>query len=150
MESILKNFDLVPLDALMIIVCALLFVVFWKALTVSLWQPYMNLIEARESATIGAQDGASTSRQQAVDLLNKFEENIGSARISAMEKKLSMLEKAKKEAHTIIEKAEGEAAESVRAVRWQIENSREEVQRRANQEIDGLARSIAERVRVVN
>lgn len=147
MESFLKNFDLVPFDVVMICACALLFVVFWQVLSRVLWQPYLALVEARERATVGAQTGASDARARASELRQQFDEKIGNARIAAMEKKLSVLESAKKEAHLIVEKAEGDAQEHVRSVRWEIGSKMEDFQRRAASEVDGLAKIIVERVK---
>lgn len=149
MEAFLKNFDLVPLDVLMIVVCSVAFVVFWQVLSQVLWKPYLQLIDAREKATVGAQEGAHEDRARAEELKRQYEEKVGAARVAAMEKKFSLLENAKREAHTLVEKAEGEAQEHVRAVRWEIGSKMEDFQKRAAQEVEGLSRIIVERAKAV-
>lgn len=147
MESLLKNFDLVPMDALMIAVCAVLFVVFYKTLGKVLFAPYLELIEAREAATVGAEDAAKADQQRAVEVTAQYEEQLMAARVAAMEKKIAALTTARKEASTIVEKAEGAAQELVRSVRWEMAKKLDELRGKAISDVDALADMIVQRVK---
>ena len=63
--TILKNFDLVPLDVVMIAVWAALFVLLWQLLARFFFAPFLALTEAREAATTGAESGATAVRRSA-------------------------------------------------------------------------------------
>ena len=147
MSEILKSFDLVPLDAIMIAVSAALFVVLWKTLGKALFEPYVALVEARESATIGANDTAYAERAKASALYEDYEQKLMSARVAAMEKKLSAISKAKEEADGLVEKAEDAAQELVRSVRWEMAKSVDELRTKAFGEVDALADMIVSRVK---
>jgi F0F1-type ATP synthase membrane subunit b/b' len=67
-----------------------------------------------------------------------------------MEKKLTVLESAKKEAHQLVEKAEGAAQEHVRSMRWEIGSKMEDFQRRAASEVEGLSKVIVDRVKSIS
>ncbi|MBX7142947.1 MAG: hypothetical protein K1X79_00700 [Oligoflexia bacterium] len=147
MESLLKNFDLVPLDALMILVSAVLFVILWRTLAQVLFNPYIRLIEARERATVGATEGAQSDRQKAEAVTQQYEQQLLNARIAAMQGKLAVVDNAKAQAAQVIEKAEGQAQEDVRSVRWQIANQRESIKTKSLSQVQTLADLIIARVK---
>ena len=147
MESLLKNFDLVPFDVVMIVVSAVLFVVLWKTLGQVLFAPYLQLVEAREAATVGAEDTAKANHERAEALTAQYEEQLMAARVAAMEKKLSALAKAKAEAAAVVEKSEGAGQELLRSVRWEMAKKLDELRGQAFGETDKLADMIVERVK---
>ncbi|MBN8548543.1 MAG: hypothetical protein J0M12_04430 [Deltaproteobacteria bacterium] len=147
MESILKNFDLVPFDVVMIVVSAVLFVILWKTLGQALFAPYMSLLEAREAATVGAEDTAKSDLERAEALTAQYEEQLMAARVAAMEKKLAAINKAKAEASGIVEKSEGAAQELLRSVRWEMAKKLDELRGQAFGDTDKLADMIVERVK---
>lgn len=147
MESFLKNFDLVPLDLAMILVCALLFVCLWRALGAVLFNPYIRLIEARERATIGATEGANSDRQKAENLMQQYEQQLMNARIAAVQAKLAVVDNAKAQAGQIIEKAEAKAQEEVRSVRWELASQKDSIKSKSLAQVQALADVILTRVR---
>jgi F0F1-type ATP synthase membrane subunit b/b' len=147
MESFLKNFDLVPFDVVMIAVCAILFVVLWKTLGKVLFAPYLELVEAREAATVGAEDGAKSDQARAQAITEEYEGKLMAARVAAMEKKLAAITKAKSEADSLVGKAEDGAQEMMRTIRWEMAKKMDEMRSKAFSDIDGLADMIVERVK---
>ena len=147
MESLLKNFDLVPFDVAMIMVSAVLFVVLWKTLGQFLFAPYLELVEAREAATVGAEDTAKADRERAQVITEQYEEQLMATRVAAMEKKLAALTKAKAEAAGIVEKSEDASQELLRSVRWEMAKKLDELRGQAFGDIDKLADMIVERVK---
>jgi len=120
METILRNFDLVPFDLAMIAVGAVLFVGLWQVLKVALFQPYLSLIEAREAATVGAEARARANDEKAANLLKDYEDKLMEERVAALKVKTEALIKAKAEAVRIIKHAEGEAQLHLEKVRQEI------------------------------
>ncbi len=147
MAEILKNFDLNLLDAQMIAVCAVLFVVLWKTLGKVLFGPYLTLVEARERATVGASDTAQAELAKAKAISEDYEQKLMTARVAAMEKKLAAVSKAKSEADSIVEKAEDNAQELVRSVRWEMAKKVDELRTKAFGEVDALSDMIVNRVK---
>lgn len=147
MAEFLKNFDLVPFDVLMIVVCAVLFLGLWKFLDKVLFGPYLGLIEAREKLTIGAGDTATAERAKAKSLTEEYEQKLMAARVSAMEKKLGAISKAKTEADSIVEKSEHSSQELLRSVRWEMAKKIDEMRGKAFGEVDSLVDMIVNRVK---
>lgn len=139
MEATLKLLDLVPFDVVMIVVCALLFLCFWRVMEKHFFTPYLNLLEARETATLGAEESAISGMKQAEILKSEYENKIMQVRVAAIEKKLSTLDLAKKQAATILEDAEGEAQEQVRNVRWDLANKMTQLRQQAQSQVGSMA-----------
>lgn len=131
----------------MIAVSAVLFVVLWKTLGKVLFAPYLELVEAREAATVGAEDAAKSDHQRALDVTAQYEEQLMAARVAAMEKKLAALTIARSEASAIVEKAEGDSQELLRSVRWEMAKKLDELRSKAFGDIDALADMIVQRVK---
>ena len=136
-EKILQMLDLTPLDVQMILIGAVLFFIFLKLLERSLFVPYMTLVDARESSTVGATEEALKTTSQAETLRAKYEEQSGLARRQAMQEKAEKVEKAKKGADAILHEAEGRAEEIVRAAKLEaakyIESNSQSVQGQATE-----------------
>lgn len=109
MEEILKIFTLKPLDAKMMIVSAILFVIFWRLLNRALFHPFFKLVEEREARTSGAMHQADDDLKNAVELETLYSEKINTARIEGMKLKLQLLDEAKGQASKIVEVAHQEA-----------------------------------------
>ena len=120
MGGILKTFDLVPADAVMILVGAVFFVILWKALEQSLFQPYLQLIERREAATSGAGQTAQEKLAKADDLNRQFDSKLLEQRVIFMQGKLAALDLAKGEADQITDNATKTAQSIIAAGRKQI------------------------------
>jgi len=120
MSDILKIFDLVPADGLMILVGAALFVILWKALEHSLFGPYLLLIEKREGATSGAGKAADEKLSKADDLNRQYDSKLMEQRIIFMQAKFAALDKAKNEADQIVGSAAKGAQDKLSAGRADI------------------------------
>jgi F-type H+-transporting ATPase subunit b len=147
MENLLKNFDVVPFDVVMIIASAALFVVLYRTMGKFVFGPYLDLIESRERATIGAEGAAATEREQAQTIEKEYQDRLMAARVSAMEKKIANLNSAKAEADAVVEKAEGSAQELLRSVRWEMARQIDETRNKTHADVDSLAEMIVERVK---
>ena len=77
----LKVFDLTPLDGVMIIVGTVLIFALYKSLEVLVFQPTMEHVEQRESATVGALFTADQMRQKTTALRARHTEALFQARV---------------------------------------------------------------------
>jgi F0F1-type ATP synthase membrane subunit b/b' len=149
MEAFLKNFDLVPLDVLMALVDALLFVVLWKLLQRTLFDPYLKLIEAREAATVKAEEQAASLTEKSDILSLEYERQLTEVRVAALKEKLKALDQAKAQASKVIEQAETKAQEHIRSVRLEIDKEVRDLKSSAEAEVQSIAALLAERVQKV-
>jgi len=120
MENILKLFTLNTTDGLMIVVGMIFFYVLWQTLRRVFFEPYIKLAEAREALTTGAKREASAKQSQADKLFEQVDERLRAARVEAMTRKLNVLTEARATASAIVESAEKEAAEALKAGREKI------------------------------
>lgn len=146
MRELLKTFDLVPFDLLMIGIGATLFVIYWKALSKVLFDPFMKLLESREASTEGAVDEAAEIKNRAAALSNTYNEKISAVRITSMEERLKKTGEARKKAQEIIDKAEGHAQEQVRKVRWEIQQNISTLREDALKNSESLASLVVSRI----
>lgn len=147
MEDILRNFDLVPFDLVMIGVGAVLFVTLWQALQAVLFKPYLSLVEAREAATSGTETRARLDEEKAASLLRDYEEKLTGERIAALRVKLDSVSKAKAEAARLVERAEGEARMRLEKTRQEISREAMELQRSSLLQVEAIADLIVQRVK---
>ncbi len=145
-ESILNNFDLVPFDVLMIAIWALLFVSMWKILGRVFFAPYLALVEARESATTGAEDSAATVRASAEQVRQTYADRLGQARVQAVTQRLAVVSEAKLKAAKILEIAEGDAQETLRAARWETAQKIDALRTEAFRDADRMAEQITQKL----
>lgn len=145
-NSLLKTFNLTPLDAQMIPFGIVFFVAFWQVLKALLWKPYLALIEAREQATVGSENLAIKLTQDAAQAQARYEDEVLRARVAAMEKKLQLLSEAKKGADQITEKAEAEAQEQIRNARWETAHAVDKIRADLPKEAEKLAGEMIARV----
>ncbi|RIL10754.1 MAG: hypothetical protein DCC75_03695 [Proteobacteria bacterium] len=147
MEDLLKSFDLVPNDLAMIIFGAILFYALIRLLEKALFTPYVDLIEAREQATSGAEKTAKSNAQEAERTMTGYQARITDERVEAMRKKLSMLAAAKAEAAKIVEQAEAEAAEEIKKVRKDAADKLEALREASRREAENLAGAVLDRLK---
>ena len=124
----------------MIIFSCVFFAVYWKFLDKKVFQPFLNLTEAREAATTGASEEALAIIEKADQVKSEYEEKLLVARKTAFELKQENAEKTKLEAAEIIAKAEQEAVEI-------LKNSNKEMISSINktkEELAGKAEALAE------
>lgn len=146
MDEILKIFTLKPLDAQMIIVSAILFVVFWRLFAWAFFNPYFSLLEEREGRTSGAMHKADDDLKQAHELEALYSERIDSARIEGMKAKLQLLEEAKKESAKILEAAQHEAEVIKGRGKEALKDTTEKLLESFPREVDQLATDIVRQV----
>lgn len=147
MEEILKKFDLVPTDLYMIVAGALLFVVFWRTFGKLVVQPFATLIEAREQATVGADETANSKRAKAGELVASYEARITDERVKAMRIKFEAVNQAKTAAAKVVADAESVAQEKVKKARAETEKQLQTLRQQALREADGLAQIMADKAR---
>lgn len=146
MPGVEKTFSLSDTDIVMILVCSFLFIMLWAALEKVLFAPFLSLVEAREGATVGAEERAVSYKTQAQELRIKYESLIYAARVEAMERKLTRISQAKTEASRIIERAEDEAQEALRKVRWDLVTNMKTIRAEALREAETLSGALLKRL----
>lgn len=147
MEEALKVFDLTMIDAYMIGVVSILFVFFWRAMERVLFKPYLKLIEAREKATVGAEEEATAAYTQAEVGEREYDAKILEARRSAMEKKLAVLAKAKIEADKIAHDATAESEKILAAARGEIRAEADTARTQLNDQAQSLANDLVAKLK---
>ena len=147
MADLLKLFDLVPRDVPMILICAILFVALWKVLGRVLFDPYLNLIEAREAATQGAQGLSHDKLKQADTLLEEYNSKLSDHRQRLIQDKLSKTLAAKAEADKLIHKTEDEARAKLSATKEEIKQQEIRARQDLNQQAAALAEIIVRKLK---
>lgn len=146
MDEILKLFTLKIVDAQMIIVSALLFVIFWRLFARVFFNPYLRLVEEREGRTSGAMHKADDDLKNAIELEAVYSERIDAARVQGMKLKLQLLEEAKKESARIIEIAQQEADVIKGRGKEALKDTTEKLLESFPQEVDKLSTDIIRQV----
>lgn len=147
MEEILKNFDLVPFDVVMIFVGAMSFVLLWKTLEKELFNPFLKLLELREGLTTGADSNAKDIQDEAARLEEDYAQKMLSIRIAAMDKKLAALDRAKAEANSSIDKAAAEAKSFIEKEKASIASSRDKARAEAIGQTKGMVDELVTRLK---
>ena len=143
----LKNFDLVPLDANMILVWAVLFFVFWQLLEKCLFLPYLALNKARAAATVELDAQARKNNEEAEGLLKSYENQLIEERLVAVKQQISTLNTAKAEAAAIVAQAEKRAEQDLKQVRKEVAGQISTLRQSAFQDVDALAQLIAQKAK---
>ena len=146
MEEFLKTLDLVPFDLVMIAACVPLVILLWKSMERYLFAPYLAVVEAREQLTSGAIESAAQSVARAHELEVQYQNVISAARVSAVKEKSERLLRAKAEAAHVVSKAEDEAQEHLRSVRWELAQKIESLKSSAFKESDVIAGALFQKI----
>ena len=147
MENFLKNFDLTVLDAQMILVWGVLFVIFWQLMARTVFRPFITVVEARDAATTGASEGAQKIVQEAEALKLKAEDTIAEVRVNAMKEKLSELAKARAQAQQIVEEAEHKAQAQIAKSRLELSDKLSKLRGELESEANEMAKAIVSKVK---
>ncbi len=131
----------------MIPVGAVLFFLFYKAISAKLFAPFVGLFEAREQETVGAESRAAESSKEANDLTLQYEAEVRDARARAMEERDKILSQAKKEASQSLNQARDSAEELIRNARWEMAGSLDDLRKSAAKEADQLVEAIVEKAK---
>jgi len=146
MEKIINAFDLTLLDGQMILVCAVLFVIFINLAKRTLFGPLLDLIDAREAATDGAETEALAIHKKAADLNHDYERQLVAARVAAVTAKLEVVARAKDRAAQIIGQAEQAAQVELTAAQNSLESLRAKLQADSAQDADAMAQAIVQKI----
>ncbi len=139
MEAALKIFDMTPTDLYMILVVGALFIVLWQILDKVLFAPYLNLIAAREQATIGVEEEAQKTYVKAEVGIRDYETKVAEARKIAMQKKMVVIDDAKKKADSIVNAAKEQAANITAEAKSKLWSEAESSRRSVMAQADALA-----------
>lgn len=146
MEAFLKNFDLTPIDLPMIFFGAVFFFVFCKIFGKYVIRPYLQLIEARESASEGTLQEAAADLRAAADLQKDFEAYMNETRLAAIKKKADTIDRAKKDAAKLIENAESQARLFLESERLGLKQVIEEARHALHKEEGNLASLVLQKL----
>lgn len=138
----LKTFDLTPQDGRMILIGTVVFFLFWRIADVLIFRPFLALYEEREALTTGASHSSRDLLEKAAVIRARTEEQVNTARLSAVARKLEVLSAAKQEAAKVTEAAETEVQEAVRKARWEREQNLSQTRERVLSEAETLAREV--------
>jgi F0F1-type ATP synthase membrane subunit b/b' len=147
MVEILEQFDLVPLDAVMIVVGAFVFVAFWSVFGSRVAKPFADLVAAREKATIGADESANQVRLKASEIEQQFENVVTEQRVKSLRERFEAVAKAKSAAAQVVSDAETEAQSIVKAARVEAQGKLRTLREQALGQADDLARALAQRAK---
>lgn len=146
MNALLQTFSLTTLDVPMILVGVVLFVALWQLLAALIFRPFLELIEERERATTGAHDQAREIRRKAQQMEERLQEALLMARVEENRIRDGLLSSAKAEANDLIAKADTAAREKVAAIRSEIARQLETSRAGADDEVEVLSNTIAEKI----
>lgn len=139
-------FDLVYLDAQMIVVFGFLFFAFWQGMKKIIFKDFLALFEERESATTGALDRSKNLNEEAVRLLSEYRAEIDSFRAKLVARKDEQIAGAKKNAADLIKHAEDKVAAETAASKDAQARQEQEDSRTLESQSDELARLAAMRI----
>ena len=144
--DILTTFSLTVLDGVMIPIGVVSFVIFWKVMEHVFWGPYLQLIEAREAATVGAGSRAGDVLAEAKKIRMEYDEKLNSARVAAVRDKLSKVREAADKAAVIVGDAEERAKDDRVKEREAIQSDMEELRRELVGKVEEMASGVVEKV----
>lgn len=148
MEGVLKIFDMTPVDLYMILVVGVLFIVLWQILDKVLFAPYLNLIDAREQATVGVEEEAQKTYVKAEVGSRDYETKVAEARKNAVQKKMVVIDDAKKRADSILATAKDQAAKITADSKAKVWAEAESSRREALSQADSLASEMVAKLKV--
>lgn len=147
MEEILKKFDLIPADLVMILVGAVLFVIFWRAFGKGVIEPFAKLVAAREAATVGADKSADDMLRAAQAITEQYENKLTEERVRLLKIKFDAVAEAKATSAKVVADAEAKAQEMVKNARAEIQTQLHTLRQQALRETEGLAQTMAEKAK---
>lgn len=122
------------------------FVVLWLALSRMLFKPLLALVEEREAATTGAQQGAEELTRRAAAINAEFERKLQEARAQFIERKLATLQDARERAAQIVAAAERDAQEAVEHARKSFGAQLTSLQEQSARDIDAMVDSLVQKL----
>ncbi len=147
MEQLLQTFDINTLDAQMIIVWAVVFVVIWKGLAKKVFSSLLVLVEAREAAVSGASQRAKTAREEAAQLSSSIEESLAITRAEAMKLKNEKISESRAKAQDLVDSAAHDAAKQLESGRGSIKEWINSANNELARECGDIAEQVVNQVR---
>lgn len=146
-SSLIKTLSLDPLDPPMIGVMAFLFFLFWKLMMErGVFQPQLEIMNDRISATEGMRAKAVATAREANALVTKYDDRLSEVRAEAFGFKNGEVAVARAEASELIAKAEAEAEVLLKNAREETKAFIERARAAAKGEADSLALNMANTV----
>lgn len=139
MEGVLKIFDMTPVDLYMILVVGVGFIILWQILSAVLFNPFLELTAAREQATIGVEEEAQLNYVKAEVGSREYEAKVSEARKIAYQKKIALIDEAKKKSDDILNAAKEEAANITAQAKASLANEAEGSRKQVMSQVEALA-----------
>ena len=98
----------------------ILFVVLWLILNKILFQPYLHLLEERESKTSGAEHDSAALEHEGARLRAQYEEKIAQAQAAGYAAKDAILQDARQQREKILSQARQDATSVLERVRREV------------------------------
>lgn len=146
MTELLKFLDLTTLDAIMILVCVPLFMIFLKALDKNLIRPFMARLNDRDTLTVGAGSAADSTIRDAISFEDQYSKKIAQARSNAVQAKLLRVNQVQSDAEKAITNAEAEVAKLVSEERQKTRDQIAEQRKILLGQVESLAQSVAQKL----
>ena len=115
-------FSLTPWDLKMMPVGCVCFFLFWRSCKALIFDPCMELINAREQATEGSLTDSSDLLLKSEKLEQEYQEKIGAARIQAMQNKLELIKQTKTDSQNLLLKANQEAEAIIKTAQEKVKS----------------------------
>lgn len=128
-----------------IIASGVLFVVVWGIFGNAVFKDYFDVLEERETKTLGAQQKASDLRQQAKEIQSLVDSELRSARLEGIQDRDALIEEAKSQASKMKEEAKATADEEFKLAAAELENHRQVAMKDAEFEAQKLSQIVKKR-----
>ncbi|MEL6179213.1 MAG: ATP synthase F0 subunit B [Myxococcota bacterium] len=122
------------------------FIVAWQLLKLLIFDPYLNVSDKRQEATVGTRTKATTLRTDAEQALTSYETKLAEAREQASEERQKLKEESLKRQDEILAQANTEAHDKLAAHREKLQAQVEEARTEMRKEAEVLSKLIVDRL----
>ncbi len=140
-----ENFSLTNADIKMIPVGALLFFLFWVFCDKIIFKPYVQLVEARELATTGAEDLAKDTKLKTQELEKDIEKKLLEAKVRFTQEKMDKLNIAAGESKKALDSLNQQSQSMLLEERKKISEEVKAIRDSANAKAESLVAQIVEK-----
>ncbi|MBL7663126.1 hypothetical protein JNK13_10290 [bacterium] len=117
-----------------ILLSTVLFIVVWRFLSKTFFTPYLNLLDQRDRATVGATARTKKLLEESEALAVKFSDETKAVRLQALKRRDTYIEKAKQESRSVIDEATELAHKELETNRQKLEELKGRVRNDFSQE----------------
>lgn len=117
----------------------------WAFLGNKLFRPYLEVVEQRETATVGAEARAVELRRETQRIQAEIEEQLRQARVEGIKRRDAQVDEAKKNAAAVLERVSSQAGERLKSAHAEIAELRRAAEREVESESQKLAALVCER-----